>query len=292
MIMGGRIAFEERGTGATFVALHGYSLDRRMSVGAFEPLFESIESASGPEGRRYRRLYPDLPFMGESADGFEGESHDGMLGALRDFIDEVVPSGPLILAGESYGGYLARGLIRELGDRARGLFLLCPAIVGPGHERDLPAAAVSDEPLWREAARAEGASEDDIEAYEAHAVSKSLYAFRRFRDEVLVGIRAARLGALARRLGGSEAFSFDHMGRRKPGAAPDEGAFDLPFDRPACFFLGRQDASVGWSDALRLAARYPRASYYVVDGAGHNAQHEAPEAFAAAFRAWLAACGD
>jgi hypothetical protein len=36
----GGIAYESRGEGLPFIALHGYSLDRRMSIGAFEPLFE------------------------------------------------------------------------------------------------------------------------------------------------------------------------------------------------------------------------------------------------------------
>jgi pimeloyl-ACP methyl ester carboxylesterase len=295
----GGIAYEERGSGASFVALHGYSLDRRMSIGAFEPLFEAIEAETGPAGHRYRRIYPDLPFMGESADAFEGQGHDGMLDAIRGFIEEVAPTGPLLLAGESYGGYLARGLVRAFGDRAKGIFLLCPMIVGPADERDLPpAGAVREEALWRESAKAEGASADDLLSYEGLAATKSLRCFRRFRDEVLVGIRIARLDALAGRLGGSQAFAFDRMGSRRSGgrsggrsvADPAEGAFDAAFDRPACFFLGRQDSAVGWRDAVRLDGRYPRASYFIVDGAGHNAQIEAPEAFAAAFKGWLAEC--
>lgn len=73
------------------------------------------------------------------------------------------------------------------------------------------------------------------------------------------------------------------------------GAFELlPFDAlleaPTSFVLGRQDASVGWRDPLRLAPRYPRTSFHVVDGAGHNLQIEKPAIFAAAFCEWLAAC--
>jgi hypothetical protein len=37
----GGVAYEERGSGFPFVALHGYTLDRRMSLGAFEPLFDA-----------------------------------------------------------------------------------------------------------------------------------------------------------------------------------------------------------------------------------------------------------
>jgi pimeloyl-ACP methyl ester carboxylesterase len=291
----GGIAYEERGSGAAFIALHGYSLDRRMPIGAFEPLFGPDGRAMGgaaPGGtagapRKYRRIYPDLPFMGESTDEPGGEGHDGILDAMRDFIAEVAPSGPLLLAGESYGGYLARGLARDLGGRAKGLFLLCPAILGPRATRDIdPPVVVREEAGWRQSARARGASEAELEEYEYHAVDRSLAGFERTKAEVIAGIRMFRTEAANRHYAGREAFSFDALGRAGTG---DEG-FDRPFEGPACFFLGRQDRSVGWRDALRLAGRYPRASYLILDGAGHNAQIERPREFAAAFRSWLDAC--
>ncbi len=274
------IAYEEEGSGHAFIALHGYSLDRRMSIGAFEPLFAESD-------RKCRRIYPDLPFMGESTDEPEGSGHDGMLAALAAFVREFAPEGPLLLAGESYGGYLARGLAREFGSRVEGLFLLCPAIVARRGDRDLPLPVVTrEEGLWREAAKAAGASEADIACYEEHAVDRSERAFARVRAEVISGIRIARLSALELYLSGSESFSFDRLGRAGTEGEP----FDPAFEGPACFFLGRQDSSVGWRDALRLAGRYARASYHILDGAGHNAQIERPAAFAAAFREWLDAC--
>ena len=177
------------------------------------------------------------------------------------------------------------------GPRIRGIFLLCPSIVSPAADRDRAAPRVaSEEPRWREAALALGASESDLSDYEEHAVLRSLAAFQRTRAEVIAGIRVARLGAVARYLSGSEGFSFDRLRRADPRLRPDEGAFDPVFEGPACFFLGRQDRSVGWRDALRLADRYPRASYCIVDGAGHNAQIERPAEFARAFESWLADC--
>jgi pimeloyl-ACP methyl ester carboxylesterase len=291
----GGIAYEERGSGAAFIALHGYSLDRRMAIGAFEPLFGpgggAARDSGGPGGagggRPYRRLYPDLPFMGESTDEPGGKGHDGILDALRDFIDEVAPSGPLLLAGESYGGYLARALARGLADRVAGIFLLCPQILPIGLRDVDPPRVVEEEPRWREAARARGASEEDIADYEFHAVSRSLANFERTRSEIIAGIRLFRSEKMGKYLAGSEGFSFDRLGKAGSGGE----AFDRPFEGPACFFLGRQDRSVGWRDALRLAGRYPRASYFIVDGAGHNAQAERQAEFEAAFRSWLAACG-
>jgi len=290
----GGIAYEERGEGFPFVALHGFTLDRRMSVGAFEPRFDAegraaIPASAGsfrPEGgrssRRYRRIYPDLPFMGESEDLPPGSGSDEMLGALREFIMATVPEGPFLLSGESYGGYLARGLARELAGRVAGLFLLCPAIVSRQADRDAPPPGLlREEPLWDS-----GASADERAGYLDCAVVASRRAFERTRDEVLSGIGLARHEALARIQERHYAFSFDELGRAGSGGRP----FDVPFDRPACFFLGRQDSSVGWRDALRLAELYPRASYHILDAAGHNAQIEEEGAFSAAFGAWIADC--
>ncbi len=249
-----------------------------MSIGAFEPLLA---------GKPYRRIYPDLPFMGESTDDIPGSGHDGMLAAVIDFIREVIPAGPFLLAGESYGGYLARGLARELAERVAGLFLLCPAVVKHGAGRDLPPAFVaSEEGGWKEEARAAGATSEDLADYEALAVVRNEANFRRTRAEIISGIRVARLPAMERYCGGKVAFSFDTLGKAGTAGEP----FDRTFDRPASFVLGRQDSSVGWRDALRLADLYPRASYHVIDGAGHNLQVERPEAFAAAFESWLRDC--
>ncbi|MDP3178128.1 MAG: alpha/beta hydrolase, partial [Spirochaetaceae bacterium] len=155
------IAYEERGSGFPFVALHGYTLDRRMSIGAFEPLFDAAGRAllppaagsqrprGGASARSYRRIYPDLPFMGESADLRPGAGSDDMLDALCAFIDEALPSGPFLIAGESYGGYIARGIARRMPERVEGAFFLCPLVVARREHRDLPSPAMlSEEPGW------------------------------------------------------------------------------------------------------------------------------------------------
>jgi pimeloyl-ACP methyl ester carboxylesterase len=242
-------------------------------------------------GREYRRVYADLPFMGESADRTGGTGHEGFVDALCDFIEEAAPGERILLAGQSYGGYLSRAIASRLGDRVAGLFLLCPSIIGGAAGRDVDAlAAASEEAGWREAAVARGASEEDLAGYEGYAVSRSLASFERYRDEILCGIRVARLSGLDAYFAGRERLEIDRMGARKEGADPAEGAFDRVFEGPACFFLGRQDSSTGWRDALRLAALYPRASYVVADGAGHNAQTEVTGLLAAAFGSWLDAC--
>lgn len=53
------------------------------------------------------------------------------------------------------------------------------------------------------------------------------------------------------------------------GFAYDVDALSRPFERPALFLLGRQDHNVGYKSALDLMENYPRATFAVLDGAGH-----------------------
>src|SRR5512145_2813288 len=180
------IRYEEFGTGMPFIALHGYTLDRRMSMGAFEPLFDENGRATIPpsagagkpfgglSASSYRRIYPDSPFMGGSCDLAEASS-DAMLSAFEAFVREVAPSGPFLLAGESYGGYIARALARSFPGRVAGMFMLCPLVVARRDERDIPEPGIlMEEPGWDE-----GASAEDAAEYVDCAVIKSRYAFKR-----------------------------------------------------------------------------------------------------------------
>lgn len=48
----------------------------------------------------------------------------------------------------------------------------------------------------------------------------------------------------------------------------------LFFTKPALFLLGRQAASVGYKDTWKISDNYPRATFAVLDKAGHNLQLE------------------
>jgi pimeloyl-ACP methyl ester carboxylesterase len=60
-----------------------------------------------------------------------------------------------------------------------------------------------------------------------------------------------------------------------------------PYSGPALFMLGRQDSSTGYRDAWRILEHYRRATFVVLDRAGHNAQIEQPALFAALVHEWL-----
>lgn len=295
-VEGTTIAYEEAGQGFPLVAIHGFYPDRRLMTGAFEPLFDAEGRApvppsagagqptGGRTARTYRRIYPDLPFMGESSNPAQVRTSDDLLRVVEAFIRAVVPEGPFLLAGESYGGYLARGLCRTFGSRVEGLMLLCPLIVARTEHRDVPEhRALRVVPGYDG-----GASAEEKEGFDSVAVIRDAYTWRRAATEVMSGVNAARSEALEALRTRGYTFSFDGLGPAAEGGEP----FDEPYDRPTLFLLGRQDASVGWKDALRLADRYPRATYAVLDMAGHNAQIEQAGLLGALTGEWLSRCED
>lgn len=62
---------------------------------------------------------------------------------------------------------------------------------------------------------------------------------------------------------------------------------ELVFDKPTVFTLGRQDAVVGYKDAFSILDNYPRATFAVLDRAGHNLQIEQALLFESLMREWL-----
>ena len=115
----------EVGTGTPVLALHGWTPDHRLMLGCLEPLFARRAG--------YRRLYPDLPGMGKSPAPESIASSDDVLAAVQDFVATTIGDEPFLLVGESYGGYLARGLARAHGPQVLGLALVCPIGVNVEH---------------------------------------------------------------------------------------------------------------------------------------------------------------
>ncbi|GAA4935409.1 alpha/beta fold hydrolase [Actinoplanes utahensis] len=254
--------FAEHGAGVAVVALHGWTADHRLMTGCLEPLF-----ASRPG---YRRIYPDLPGMGGSPAPPAGAGSDDLLAAVHDFIAETVGDEPFLLAGESYGGYLSRAVARDRPGQVLGLALICPiGTEADRSKRTLPAKQVlRPDP--------EGVAELDARtatAFVEMAVVQSPAAARRFRDEIMAGLDLADTPALSR-----------VEQRWELSRAPEDGD---PFTRPALILTGRQDQVVGYADQFRLLPHYPRATFAVLDVAGHNLQIDQPGLFNALMHDWL-----
>jgi pimeloyl-ACP methyl ester carboxylesterase len=242
----------------TVVLVHGFPVDHRLMTAAFEPVF-----ADRPG---WRRLYVDLPGMGRTT-APDVASTDDVFRILRGVVEALVPEGVYAVVGQSYGGYLARGLVAADPERVAGLAAMV-TVVEPRHElRQLPVRQV----LAREPALSELVGVEALAAEEILVVQTE-ETWRRSRQEVDPGLAAADPEVVAR------------VEAHYAGSFPVE---PVPFDKPALIAVGRQDSVTGHRDAWGLLEHYPRATFAVLDRAGHALHIEQRELFETLVREWL-----
>lgn len=260
-----RLYYETRGEGKPIVMLHGFGCDHRLMQGCMEPVFKHL--ARG----RYRRFYLDLPGMGKSAAPLSYASSDAILETLVSFLQEVVPDG-FLLAGQSYGGYLARGIAASLSERMDGLLLICPVAIPTHALRTVPVknAGMDDEAFLRTL------PQKDRDAFCSHAVVASNRTYLRYKEEIAPGLKLADKAFLAA-LQKNYTFSF----------APEEAFGAKPFTKPSLILTGRQDTCVGYQDQWKFMEAYPRATFATLDMAGHNLQLDSPRLFDSLVEDWL-----
>jgi pimeloyl-ACP methyl ester carboxylesterase len=72
-----------------------------------------------------------------------------------------------------------------------------------------------------------------------------------------------------------------------PAFSFDVDALDEPFAKPVLVLAGRQDHISGYRDSWDVLEIYPRATFAVLDRAGHRLQMEQEELFNALVNEWL-----
>lgn len=256
------IAYEVRGEGRPILLIHGWSADRRYMLADLEPVFHDHPG--------WQRTYLDLPGHGSTPAPEWLSSQQQMLSVLAGFVDTALPDAPLAVAGNSYGGYLTLALVRSMPTRLCGAALLVPDVPAIDGTRDAPdpVTLIEDRSIFTDLAPDERWIPDALVAHE-----------RRMLDEIraadMAGYRAADHTFLER-------LEADYL---LTGAAGRPGT---PFARPSLLLAGRQDSTVGYRGALSLLDEFPRATYAVLDMAGHHlGRIERPALFRALVGDWL-----
>lgn len=257
------VYYEEYGEGKPIIMIHGYYPDHRLMSGCMEPVFSKREG--------YRRIYLDLPGMGKTNGEAWIDSSDEMLQVILEFIDKVIPDENFLITGESYGGYLARGVIYHMAKRVDGLLLLCPSIIADRSKRNLPLHTV----IEPDNALLAALSKEDAEEFGAMAVVQSREIWDRYEKEIISGVKLANAPFLERLRNEGFSFSFD------------VDSLNEKYEKPVLFLLGRQDSSVGYKDAWDILDNFPRGTFAVLDRAGHNLQLEQAEIFNVLVDEWL-----
>ncbi|MEV4454662.1 alpha/beta hydrolase [Microbispora sp. NPDC049633] len=252
------VHYAEHGSGLPVVAVHGAGVDHREMAGALEPVFRDRPG--------YRRVYPDLPGMGRTPvpDWLRGS--DDVLDLLLGLVDAVVGDEEFAIAGHSFGGYLAAAVADRRPSQVAGLALICPL----GEEaRDVPAHAV----LHASADVADALDPAEQGQFLDYFVVQTPATVERFREYVAPALPLVDRDGLGRMLD-----------RWRLSGVPGGAA---PYTGPTLILAGRQDSTVGYAGPWELVERYPRATYAVLDRAGHALPHEQPALFTALVTEWL-----
>ncbi len=261
-----KINYEIYGEGIPILMIHGWSPDHRLMKGCMEPLFQGMNTG-------WKRIYFDLPGMGKTKGQSWITGSDQMLDLVFDFIDTLIPNQRFVVAGESYGGYLARGIINKRPSVVDGLLLICPS-VAPGRPKE---NRVCFQVFEKDDALLNSLTEEDRKYFEGEGINatQNKRVWMRFKEEILPGLKIADYAFLENCLGKNVPFSFN------------VDALEKPYLKPTLMLAGRQDSVVGYGDLWQIIEMYPRASFILLDKAGHNLQIEQDSLFAQTVKEWL-----
>jgi pimeloyl-ACP methyl ester carboxylesterase len=263
MVNGIPVHYAQHGTGTPVLALHGGEVDHREITGALEPVFA--------ERPGYRRIYPDLPGMGRTPAPETIDSTDAVLDTLLGLVDDVIGKEAFLVVGHSYGGYLARAIANRRPGQVAGLALICSLageqVRGDERPEHVVLHAADDLDL-------DGTLEPAMAAeFRNYLVVQTPETLRRFQETVAPGVALADQAALER-----------IFARWQLRTAPEQAP---AYTNPTLILAGRQDATVGYAGSWRLLEHYPRATFAVLDRAGHGLPHEQVGLVTALMAEWL-----
>lgn len=259
-----KVYYEEFGEGEPILIIHGLACNIELMKGCIEPIFKKVNG--------YKRIYIDLLGMGKSNKcSLEYASSDKILEMLLSFIKEKIDK-EFLLIGESYGGYLSRGILSKCYKNIEGLMLLCPMIIPDDTKRTLPEGNLK----FHDKEFLEKMNKNRREIFLEYMIIANEKMYKRFEKEVISGIEQAD-NDFIKKLRENYSFSFN----------VDEEIKMINFSKPSLFITGRQDNAVGYYDLYNLVEDYPRATFAILDTAGHNLQIEQEEVFNSLFLNWL-----
>lgn len=242
-VRGVPVHYEEFGSGIPVLMLHGRPTDHRWFAANMEKVFENRPG--------WRRIYPDLPGQGKTPGADWINTQDDILDLLTGFIQAVAPGQRFVVAGMSYGGYLARGVVYKLGSLVDGVCLWIPQVENDPEKLQTPAHQTINQDAAFQAALT-----PNLDFMHEMAVVQQVETIEWFRT---YGQPAFALAdwAFLDKVGDLTSFSF-------PVDQPP-----APFPGPALIVAGRQDAMVGYKPAWGILDNYPRGTFAVLDRAGH-----------------------
>jgi len=244
------------GEGKPLLTISGIPSDHHIVESWLEPIFEKRPG--------WQRIYFDLPGTGQTS-GEGITTIDQVLDIVCEFIDALLPSQHFTLLGLSAGGYLARGVVAQKADFVDGLCLLVPWL-SEDDDDELPEPTT----IFKDLNAMAQLSPDDAEKLAGLAVVQSQKVVDWYRDVVIKARQGVNKSQIEQRT---------YSGR--------SDAALHPFEKPTLILTGRQDTHVGYKDAWNILEEYPRATFAILDRAGHALGVEQETLFQALINEWL-----
>jgi pimeloyl-ACP methyl ester carboxylesterase len=246
------VHYEAFGEGWPIIVLPGWSLNARLTAHETEPYFE------GREG--WKRIYIDPPGHGKTPGKEWIENQDKILEVVLACIDQLTAGQRFCLIGTSLGGYLARGVRRFRPHLIDGIAMIVPAIITEDKKRTVPAHTILVE---------EPGIQAEITASETDLYEMAVVHTRKWLDHQRGFPQVPE----------QEMGDFQFLSNIRDHPEKYAFSFDVddvpePFPGPSLIITGRQDSNVGYRDAWNILEKYPRATYVVLDRAGHELEEK------------------
>lgn len=257
------IFYQEFGEGLPLIVFHGLSLDSTSMMNAVE------NTTIGLKG--FRRIYIDMPGMGQSQPHTLTNNTDTMLDLMAECINELVQDRPFIVMGYSYGGYIAQGIAKRFPYQVIGEVLICPVVIPNNDKRQL--AKIFHHEI--DVAYLTTLSDAEQRKMMAKMVVINERTCHRVEADFF------RAYALANKSFVKTLYSESNY----PSKYIDQHT--MIHEHKTLIFLGYQDNVVGYQDIMDRLTNYPKATVSLMTNASHSFFLEQPKEFERKLNSWL-----
>ena len=234
------VDYDIKGEGKPIVILH------KSMIGRIEPIFK--------EKTGWKRIYVNYPGIGKSEVGNNIESSQDILEILLDFIELMTGQEEFLLIGYSYGSYLARGILNRKFYQVKGIALICPVIFAERDKRNI----LTNDIFFKDEEFIKTLTDEEAEGISNYVVQNK-FVWERAQELERGDTNTINI-AFYNRLKAKSRYEYDF----------DVDDLPMPFEGPTLILLGKQDDVVGYKDAWNTFHNYPRATFAILDMAGHN----------------------
>jgi pimeloyl-ACP methyl ester carboxylesterase len=241
------VHYEVFGEGKPIIVLPGWGMNTLLAAHDTEPYFQQRNG--------WKRIYIDPPGHGKTPAKEWITNQDQILEIILACIDKLTAGQRFSLFGVSLGAYLARGVILNRAKSVDGIAMIVPIVIAEDQKRTVPPYKVLIE---------DPAVTPELTPEEADWFGMSVIHSRNWLNSLRTWPQVSE----------KENGDFEFLGKIREQPEKYAFSFDVdhvsePFPGPSLIITGRQDAIAGYHDAWNILAYYPRATYVILDRAGH-----------------------